>query len=589
MNNKKSFAWFTLFVLLLLSYPKAPQANGLDWSETLSFLREKFPRAYVHMGDVVETNGNRVVFNLKTGTTELPSRGSELMVTSHEPGVPVYLQKESGIIKVISILDDRVLAQGVASFKGSFEKGDSIVMPASPTVYLYTQIRDKESFLPYKNLLQGLIDEHLEVVETHDATISNNGGPYGVLLRLDAGNGYLATKIQSIYSGNTFYSGSVPLETAVALSNPDENKVNVNIPEKQAVAPMVLDGTVHPRKTQTLDGEGYLSLDGEYKRLVFADMDADGKQELILLKDQGIFGFKPVDGKYLAWKHFLFKGSDLLGIHLHCGDMDMDGKDELLVTLVEETEHLGKKDSILKSLILTFANDTLTILDEHLPFYLRTIQDRGGKVVFIGQAGGQYEPYAGPIFQIHYDKNQKKVVKGPLYKPAAEVFSLYQFNLDPFDEDRLLILEPNNDLYGYHASSEKIGTISPRNYGAYEEISYPVKLKKEVYSQGEFYGIGYKTVFAPRRFVLNKEHANLVFLINKERASNIARAAFNKFLGKSSAKDQILGIMWQGDRLIEPWKSEAMERDIIDFCFAGGYIHILGRNTNGNCFVSPIL
>ncbi len=587
-NNKKLLAWLNLFVLLILFYPRTIHANGMEWSETLSFLREKFPRAFVHMGDVTETHGNRVMFRLAAGIPGLPSRGSELMVTRHEPEVPVYLQKESGIIKVISVLDDRVIAQRVISLGGSIKIGDNIVMPASPTVYLYTNLRDKESFLPYTNLLQGLINEHLEVVEINASTVSGNGATYGVLLRLDAGNGYLATKIQSIYTGSTFYSDSAPLGTAVALSNPAGNDVIVNMPEKQDIAPVVMERTVRPLEPQALVGEDFFALDGAYKRFIFADMDGDGKPELILLNDRGIFGFKTVEGSYRAWKHFLFKGSDILAIHLHCADMDLDGKEELLVTLAEKTQHLEKKDSALNSLILTYANDTFAILDEHLPFYLRTIQDRDGQKIFLGQAGGKHEPYAGPIFQIRYDTSQQKVVKGPMYTPAAEVFALYQFNLDPFDGDRLLILEPNNDLYGYHASSEEVGAISPRNYGAYQEISYPVKLRKEVYSQGEFHGIGYKTVFAPRRFVLEKNHGNLAFLINKERSANFTRAAFNKFLGKSSAKDQILGIMWQGNKLVESWKSEAIERDIIDFCFAGDYIHVLGRNTDGGCFISTI-
>jgi hypothetical protein len=334
--------------------------------------------------------------------------------------------------------------------------------------------------------------------------------------------------------------------------------------------------------------QAYFPLEDEYKRFVFADMDADGRQELILLNNKGIFGFKAVDGNYRAWDSFLFKNADFLAIHLHCGDMDLDGKDELLVTLAEKTEHMGKRDHALRSMILTYGNDTFVPLDDRLPFYLRTIEGRDGKEVFIGQAGGKHEPYAGPVFQISYDTMAKKVVTDQLFKPAAEVYSLYQFNLDPFDGDHLLILEPNNDLSGYHAAAEEIGAISPRNYGAYEEISYPVKLKKEHYSQGGFQGIGWKTVFAPRRFELKKEHDHQVFLINKERSSNFTSTVVTKMLGKYSAKDQIMGIKWQGKKLVETWASEEIERDIIDFCFAGDSIHVLARNTNGDCYISTI-
>ncbi len=579
--NKKWFAWFNVLILLVLFSPKVVQADATDWGEALSFLREKFPSAYVHVGDVVETNGNRVVFKLKTGTTGIPARGSELMATCHEPDIPVYLQKESGIIKVISVFEDKVLAQGVKSLGGRVEKGDFVVMPASPTVYLQTNIRDRESFLPYQKLLQGLIDEQLEVVEIRDSSLSGNSGSYGVLLRLDAGDEYLALKLQSLYSGNTFYSGSVPLGANVALLKQPGSKVKGDISPKHR-------GPASAPEPPAQMKEEYFPLEGEYKRFVFADMDADGRQELVLLNNKGIFGFKAVDGNYRAWDSFLFKNADLLAIHLHCGDMDLDGKDELLVTLAEKTEHMGKKDHALRSMILTYGNGTFAPLDDRLPFYLRTIEGRDGKEVFIGQASGKHDPYAGPVFQIRYDTMEKKVVRDQLYKPAAEVYSLYQFNLDPFDGDHLLVLEPNNDLSGYHAAAEEIGAISPRNYGAYEEISYPVKLRKEDYSQGGFKGIGWKTVFAPRRFELKREYDHQVFLINKERTSNFTSTVFTKILGKSSAKDQILGIKWQGKKLVETWASEEIERDIIDFCFAGDSIHVLARNTNGDCYISTI-
>jgi len=52
------------------------------------------------------------------------------------------------------------------------------------------------------------------------------------------------------------------------------------------------------------------------------------------------------------------------------------------------------------------------------------------------------------------------------------------------NRDFLIILEPSSDLHGYFTPTEKIESSGERNYGNCMEITYPIKLEKDVYTGG---------------------------------------------------------------------------------------------------------
>lgn len=602
----------TLLITFILGAPVI-DASSQNWNELFSFIDSRYPPVYEPVGKITEINRDRIVFKNINGKKSV-ARGTELLVTSRKKGIPLYLQEVSSIIKVSSFFGDNVLATRILDFDNKPKKGDTVVKPSSPVVYLYTNIRDKDAFPPYSRLLEQIIAKNLEVIELAGSTVTDYPSRYSVLMRFEAGEGYLVCKLQSLYSRETFYSRTVEHKKKLSLLQPSGSEVQPAKLEKRRplLHEVPVTGSPVPKNTlgekpaqlkrnEVPDVAGqappnpfkakaskefeneYFILEGEYKRFVMSDLNGDGKQEVVLMNDRGVFALTVNNGNLLALDKHLFPDKETIALHLHSADMDGDGNDEFFVTLAEETQFMGKTDFRLMSLILTYKEGTFSPLADGLAYYLRVIQDRTGQNVIIGQEKGSYDQYEGPIFEIKYDPTGGTVRKGPPYEPAEGIYSVYQFNLDPENNDHALILEPTDNLYGYYTPHEKVDADTPRNYGPYREIAYPQKLEKDLYIRGGFDKLDFKDIYAPRRFILHQEYDGQCFLINKERKTGIGGGnTLKRILGKPEGMDSLVGISWRGKKLVETWESEKIAKDILDFCFKDNKVYVLTRNAKGD-------
>jgi hypothetical protein len=249
--------------------------------------------------------------------------------------------------------------------------------------------------------------------------------------------------------------------------------------------------------------------------------------------------------------------------------VDIDGRkgDELLVTLAKPSQTLEKKDSRLCSIILTLQKSTFHPLVKNWPYYLRVIRDRHGRAIALAQSRGDYEPYTGPISLLRWNSTNKKVELGGPYRPARGVYSIYQFNLMPEDPQRVMILEPNNNLNGYFAPEEILEATGIRNYGDFHELAYPIKLEKDEIIGG-FDTKTFREIYASRRFELRPAFEGQSFIIYKERTGSggILKSAVNKVLS-SKGVDQVVGVKWAGEQIVETWQSKKLSKNILDFTF----------------------
>lgn len=601
------------FLFIFLGGLNCPCAASQNFTELLSFLENRFPPIYKPFGTITEIHGDRVVFK-PDKQQERPGRGTEFLVTTYSPEIPIYLQPLSSVIKVISFFNGNILCTHVVTVGQPLKTGDMVVIPPSPTVYLYTNITEKNAFSPYNELLNKIIDKNLEVVEVPGVEIKQKPSRFGVLVCLEAGNGYLTYKVKSLYSQDTLYTNTADFDKHVAVSRPVGSRVRLaymetlpeTSPEKIAAVPTpptdtkpftvsALPPSISPpvtekaadetpfkaKKTDETLSRNKFSLSEAYHRFVWADMNGDHTPSLFFLNNQGIFEFQQDQNRLRQADQYLFHSPDIIGVHLHKGDMNGDGKDELLVTLAETTVFMGREDSRLCSMVLTRKNGSLTVVQDRLDYYLRVIQNREGETEFIGQTKVAYDQYDGFIFKILYEKNS--IRSGPEYRPARNIYSIYQFNFDIHDSDQIMIIEPSNYVYGYFAPLERVEAMSSRQYGKYKEISYPQKLKKESYTKGFSDKVNFEMVYTPRRFELKKEFDGQCFLINKERQAGLtAENVLNKVLSRDEALDTIVGISWRGDSIVETWESKGLAKDIIDYCFYDNKVYVLTRDSLGD-------
>ena len=607
MNKYRRIFLLVVFCLLTIS----PARAGDQWDNALNFLDKRFPPVYDQLGTVSEMNGDRVVFTLP-GDKIPPARGQELLVTSNDDH-PIYLQEPSTLIKVVSVFGNKVIAEKVMTVGKALRLQDNIVIPASPTIYLYTNVRLKDSFTPYQQLLKGLLTRNLEVVELTDPEISDSPARYGLLVRLEQSEDSLVCKIQSIYSKDTLYSMSAPASPNTPLVREAGRGIQLAAAKK---APLVFPpagqpvyqaspGTYppalygqqkpalpfHARTLSPSEQEFYKLSGKDYKRMVIADLDADQVNEVCLLNEHGVFIFHFNNGHLDPVEQFNFSEEKIIPLHLHSIDLDDEGGSELLVTLTTEINFADSTDNRLCSMVLTWKNGHLLTMATNLPYYLRVIEDRAGQPVALGQTQEPYDQYDGPIFRLVYDYHSSTVKRGELYGPAAEIYSLYQFNFDPANKDQIYIIEPSNEVYGYYVPEEKVYAISPRKYGEYREVAYPKKLQKAEYNSGGFDKQTHRMLFTPRRFVLETKYDNQCFLINKERRSVAAVVgdSINRVLDRNTGgEDSIIGLTWRNNQIAETWTSADVAKDIIDFYFTRDKGYVLTRDTRGEFSVEAI-
>jgi hypothetical protein len=352
-----------------------------------------------------------------------------------------------------------------------------------------------------------------------------------------------------------------------------------SIPARASAAPSVqpLPVTEEPgsepagpsfQTSKPIEKAEFHKLSEPYLRVQSCDLEADGKGELAFLSQEAvvIYGFQ--NDQLVRKLSHRFDKDSYFPLQLHAVDIDGSKGDELLVTLSEQSQSLDKKDNRLCSMILTLKNGAFQTLVKNWPYYLRVIRDRHGQAVALTQSRGDYEQYAGPIYLLRWNSADKKVEVGGPYRPARGIYAIYQFNLVPEDPQRVMILEPNNNLNGYFAPEETLEATGIRNYGDFHELAYPIKLEKAEIIGG-FDTKTSREVYAPRRFELRPGFDGQSFIIYKERTGSggILKSTVKKVWRGSQGVDQVVGVKWAGQQIVETWKSKELSKNILDFTF----------------------
>ena len=572
--------------IIVMCIPRISLATPFNIDSIIRYLNKHYPPKYSLISQITEKYGKRIVFPKKNKEI---FRGEELLVLHREKNIPLYLLPQSAVIKITSFFQNKVLGHIMYELGPKPQIGDPITIPAAPVIYLYTNIKDKNSVLIYQSLLQKLLRANYQVVELYKHNLITPSPEYGLLVRLEYDNNEITTKICSIYTGNTLFvktfkykkelltyeSPGIP----ILLQQP-KNLAQQNIRQAQASnkpSPLTTQGELSYTLPQfSSQGSrssftrpslpnpgGFIRLRKNYVRVVSCNIFRNG-QELALLNSRGVYIVRYTPNGIVPEAHFNLPKGDI-PINLHAMDIDMDGRDEIMVTLGREINELDSYNTKLCSMILSVKNNTLVPLVRNFPYYLRVIEDRSGNKVLLAQKKGETDPYTGDIFRLTWDRDTHNLNIKP-YGPAKDVYSIYQFNLIPGDKDHIIILEPTNFLSVYYVPTEKVVAISDRSYGNFKITPFRVRLKEPKFLGG-FSKQTSKDYYAPRRFVLKHEYANQSFLIDKQRSSSFDITKIKQAILNENAEDSLVGVKWNGQEVIETWRSRPMAKDILDFTF----------------------
>jgi hypothetical protein len=598
----------------MLSLISSAQARNVPFPGLMDFLDKQYASPFQLAGKVYEVSGDRLLFS----KTDVPlETGRQLQVCEHKPGVSPALQSRIAWVQVEALFADKVLARITQGKASAIKPNDLILTPSAPVIYFYTNITGKQGFDHYRQILTTLLDARFQVNEVAGDVIAGKPESSDLLLRLEWEAGKLVCGLTRLDDGRLLYSETLPYPDVVQTQFPSGHLLaqTVYLPSRTPATPLAQPSvipeasrlaTVEPRvqapkpssmsvrtpaapsvqplplteepasetakpsfqTSEPVEKTEYHKLSEPFLRVQSCDLEGDGNSELAFLSQEEvvIYGFEA--GQLVRKLSHKFDKNTYFPIHLHAANIDGHKGDELLVTLAEPSQILDKKDSRLCSMILTLQKATLHPIIKNWPYYLRVIRDRHGRAVALAQSRGDYEPYTGPICLLRWNSTNKTVELGGPYKPAHGVYSIYQFNLVPDDPQRVMILEPNNNLNGYFAPEETLEATGIRNYGDFHEMAYPIKLKKYE-SIGGFDKKTFREIYAPRRFDLRPAFDGQSFILYKERTGSggMLQSAVKKILS-SKAVDQVVGVKWAGQQIVETWKSKELSKNILDFTFS---------------------
>ncbi len=552
------------------------------WTPLLQHLNTYYSLNNLEAFKITKVSGNTLNFLPLQNSSLFP--GSELIIK--RKGNNPLNTETLGFAKFIGYFNQTGTANIVYQLK-DVTPGDFLLKPYSRKVIVFTNVKNKYAFKPYNDLVQALTFNNFSVFEIdkpQDISILNMS-EYNLLIRLEYSPGIITAKIQSLYDRSILFSQSFQFPYMVETKFPPN--VNICFKEFKARSRSFFSKSQEEEVYVKKSGKEYSFTHGnieegkvyhgEYEivrykltrpavRMVVADVDGDGKKEFVTINNYSVDVYKIIGPEHLKlYKVFSYRKSDIIAIHLHKGDFNKNGRDELFITLTQKTTYMEQIDNKLCSMIVELGkNGKFKIINKNLPYYLRVIESRDGRPHLLCQKEGEYEPYDGKIYEMRWDG--KKFVKGSEFPPAKNVYSIYGFIPHPDKRDYTLIIDRFGNIAGYYAPSEKKVELFDEGLGIYNVIKYPIKLR-DIEFRGGFEKVTYREVRAYRRLVYKRNYNKQIFTIKTPSSKDITRKILKKLIRNEEEPDRIIGIKWTSHGIVKSWESKPVYETIIDFSF----------------------
>ena len=580
MNPKKFIrliTWLTLILTLTIIAPATTLAS--PWQPLIAKARNLLGEGNAPVGTIFSQERNTVIINLTNNTFQ---PGMTLAVKGNTiPGAPLALQNTIATITINQRYDNQ--ARGTITGNPlRLPSGTPVFLPNFDALYLYTNLSRPNTCVPYQELIR-----ELQLSQTHYTVLpTSNTTHKPLVIRFESQYNQLTTTLAD-HKNIIYFTQTFTLPYAPQVYQPLNAKLNLKASSSSARGSLKA-----PTKTDTIKLFNRIPIKKHYKRFVFADINGNGNNELVMLNKQWLEVFIIKDNKLAPIYRIHLPKLDCI-IGLHNGDFNHNGRDELYVSSGIFVTDMDRQDTQLSSIIFELEQKKLKVLDKNLPYYLRTMETREGKKVLLAQEKEEFKQYKTPIKWAGLYKNKLSVKKD--YREAKGIYSIYNFTLNPNNKKQVIVLDMKGSLGGYDAPSEELLTVFDDSFGIYDETSYPQKLAEAIYEGSFNIKKNHVSRYPSSRFVLNNALNQQSFLIKKERRVNpgIIDKGIAMVKGESNENDQVIGLSWQeGSGIEKSWESPSIPRDIIDFGFTKvnneDTIVLMTRNNDDKYFLEMI-
>jgi len=292
-------------------------------------------------------------------------------------------------------------------------------------------------------------------------------------------------------------------------------------------------------------------IDGQINSLAVADIDLDGKQEVLALTQDSLKVYR-LAGRHFGLIYEMKNGPKGEYLFVDTADLDGDGTPEIFVSNLNHYT--------IQSFVLRWqAPGGLAYVAKDLPYYFRAQPNPTGKGrIVLGQERDVADPYVGPIYQMKF-KGGAYVPDKEISKPArwVNVFNLLLADLNGSGQANKVVVGLSWDLQVFSTSGKMLYQDNEVYNASSKTITAPpaTNMDSQGWEDAWF--------FVPCRLLLsdldNDKRSEVLAIRNADR--------MNELLGKMKAYYQgtIYSLYWNGMALVENWRTPRISGYVTDY------------------------
>ena len=296
-------------------------------------------------------------------------------------------------------------------------------------------------------------------------------------------------------------------------------------------------------------------IDGQVTSIAVADIDLDGKNELLALTEDTLRIYR-LAGKHFGLIHEMKDGPTGEYMFVDAADIDGDGRPEIFVS--------NLNNYTIQSFVMTWHTGSgLKFIAKDLPYFFGAQPNPVGKGhILLGQKKDVVEPMVGPIYYMKAEGGTyvptEKTVKKPL--TATNLYNILLADLNGSGRAMTLMIGLSYDLMVFSPSGDRLyqgGEV----YNASDKI-----IRVPPASQLDNPGWDEGWYFLPTRMVLSDldgdGRAEVIVVRNLDRMGGLLGRMRMYYQGT------IYSLYWNGMSMMENWRTPRIGGYVTDYTIA---------------------
>lgn len=296
-------------------------------------------------------------------------------------------------------------------------------------------------------------------------------------------------------------------------------------------------------------------IDGQIVSIAVADIDLDGKNELLALTTDTLRIYR-LSGKHFGLVHEMKNGPSGEYMFVDAADIDGDGRPEIFVS--------NLNNYTIQSFVMTWhTQGGLKFITKDLPYFFRVQPNPIGKGhILLGQKKDVVEPMVGPIFYMKAEGGTYVPSGETVTKPtkATNLYNILLADLNGSGRTMTLVIGLSYDLMVFSSNGERLyqgGEV----YNASDKI-----IKVPPASQLDNPGWDEGWYFLPTRMVLSDldgdGRSEVIVVRNLDRMGGLLGRMRMYYQGT------IYSLYWNGMSMMENWRTPRIGGYVTDYAIA---------------------